>query len=421
MPVPRSPSDPGSMHPSSLRLSLEYCTACPNCESIRSAAGASTSPRTARAGRTTSSTPSADASSRAIAAIAPSARGTRRHTPAASATVLDADGRWQVRVVPNKFPAVALSALPQATAQADERRRRPRGDHRIAAAPGRTSSSSTSSSSPPCWRVYRDRLRHWAADGRLRHGIVFKNSGFAAGASLEHVHSQLVALPYVPRRRAGGARRRPSGSTRTHGGACFAIWSQRELPPASGWSCERDGYVAVCAYAGRQPYETWILPERHAARFDELADDGLLGDWPRCCRTCCAGCTRRADRLAYNLILHTGPFDDAHADVVPLALGAGPPQRRSWPGFEWGAGVYINPVSPERAAQNLRTQLHAARRLSGPRRPLDPTSHVRSAREPDAAPRRARTNLTIRVNPRAKRRRFSKLGRLQASLAPVRS
>ena len=46
--------------------------------------------------------------------------------------------------------------------------------------------------------AYAARLRHWRDDGRFRYGLVFKNQGPRAGASLAHLHSQLVALPAVP-------------------------------------------------------------------------------------------------------------------------------------------------------------------------------------------------------------------------------
>ena len=46
--------------------------------------------------------------------------------------------------------------------------------------------------------TYAERLRYWRDDGRFRYGLVFKNQGPQAGASLAHLHSQLVALPAVP-------------------------------------------------------------------------------------------------------------------------------------------------------------------------------------------------------------------------------
>ena len=47
--------------------------------------------------------------------------------------------------------------------------------------------------------MYRDRDRAlYAADERIQYVLVFKNFGPAAGASIPHTHSQVIAIPVVP-------------------------------------------------------------------------------------------------------------------------------------------------------------------------------------------------------------------------------
>ncbi|HEY6851390.1 MAG TPA: DUF4931 domain-containing protein, partial [Terracidiphilus sp.] len=48
--------------------------------------------------------------------------------------------------------------------------------------------------------AFRERVRDLRNDPRLRYVMIFRNYGEAAGAHLEHVHSQLIALPVVPKR-----------------------------------------------------------------------------------------------------------------------------------------------------------------------------------------------------------------------------
>ena len=48
--------------------------------------------------------------------------------------------------------------------------------------------------------AFRDRMLDLKKDRRFRYILIFKNHGEAAGASLEHPHSQLIALPIVPKR-----------------------------------------------------------------------------------------------------------------------------------------------------------------------------------------------------------------------------
>ena len=58
--------------------------------------------------------------------------------------------------------------------------------------------------------AYRSRLLDLRQDGRMSTGMLFKNVGREAGASLEHAHSQLIVTPVVPGRiqaEIDGARR----------------------------------------------------------------------------------------------------------------------------------------------------------------------------------------------------------------------
>jgi UDPglucose--hexose-1-phosphate uridylyltransferase len=290
----------------------------------------------------------------------PFCAGREAATPEASATVLGADGRWAVRVVPNKFPAVELSRARPQVATGDSLRRAMGeasaavGAHEVIVESPRHLTDLVEldvEQLAVVLGVYRDRLRHWAGDGRLRHGIVFKNSGSAAGASLEHVHSQLVALPYVPdavRAELDGAERFYAANRQ----CVVCDLSAREIAAGERLVLQRDGYAVVCAFAGRQPLETWILPERHAARFDEAGDGELLGLAP-----VLQDLLRRLHAVTesptYNLILHTAPFDVVYAPYYHWHWELIP---RSTPlaGLEWGAGTYINPMSPERAARLLR-------------------------------------------------------------------
>jgi UDPglucose--hexose-1-phosphate uridylyltransferase len=201
--------------------------------------------------------------------------------------------------------------------------------------------------------TYRDRLRHWAADGRLAHAVLFKNAGFAAGASLEHVHSQLVALPYVP----AAVQAELDGAARfgaSQGKCVFCDLIEREAAAGERLVMRRHGYMAVCTYAPRQPYETWLLPERHVAHFERL-DEADLQAQARALHELLRRLDAASPGAAYNLILHTAPFGAAgeayhwHWELVPrLAHEAG---------LEWGGGVYITALSPEHAAAALRTAI----------------------------------------------------------------
>ena len=112
-----------------------------------------------------------------------------------------------------------------------------RGDHRIAAACGEPERADRRPRPKRCFTAYRDRLAQLKAEGRFRYVQIFKNVGPAAGASLEHVHSQLVALPGVPEVVAAGAGRlRRALSAAQEAAAAVDMIAERNWRPASGSS-----------------------------------------------------------------------------------------------------------------------------------------------------------------------------------------
>src|SRR5262249_30726319 len=122
--------------------------------------------------------------------------------------------------------------------------------------------------------AYRDRLLALRQDERIAYAQVFKNHGVAAGASVEHSHSQILALTEVP-----PALREEFESAmvywRAHRRCLFGDLVARERAAGSRMVTESEHIVAFTAFAGRFPYETWVIPKRHAGHFDQLSDPEL--------------------------------------------------------------------------------------------------------------------------------------------------
>ena len=283
----------------------------------------------------------------APAASCPFCEGHEGETPASTAEV-PGEGPWRVRVIPNKYPAVRFD--PTEIGSSAEL---PLGAHEVIIESPRHLHDVTQLSTDELATVlgvYRDRLRHWSRDDRLQHATLFKNVGFAAGASLEHVHSQLVALPFVPE----AVEAELEGSRRhyqSHGECIYCRLLADELQSGQRFVAQEGRFAAFCAFAGRQPYETWLLPQEHAAQFHELAD-GDLGALASLLQQV-LGRLQRLGELSYNLVLHTLPFHSAEAQLYHWHWEL-IPRSSHLAGLEWGAGVHINSLSPERAAQRLR-------------------------------------------------------------------
>lgn len=255
---------------------------------------------------------------------------------------------WQVRVVPNKFPALTLESPQRGDAV---------GAHEVVIESPRHVRDWTELSSTELaavLAVHASRLRHWSARSRFAHALIFKNCGPAAGASLEHVHSQLVAVPYVVD--AVAVELQGAARLATPADPCwFCAEVRRQQASDERRVVADDSCVAFCPPAPRQPFETWVLPASHQERFEETDADGLEAAARVLHRT-----LRAIQKLSgcsdYNLVLHTAPFAAAkfpsyhwHWEIVPRVSCLA--------GLELGGGVYVNSVAPEKAAELLRREL----------------------------------------------------------------
>lgn len=269
---------------------------------------------------------------------------------------------WQVRVVPNKYPAVRNDVNGPVREEMFGLRCSAAGVHEVIIEAPRHVASLTELDDDQLrltWIAYRDRLSEHALDPRWKYGQVFKNVGAAAGASIEHTHSQLIVLPHVPHEietELTSCERHQM----QYGRGLFGDILEQELAAGVRIVDQTARFVAFCPFASRFPYEVWVLPRRQAARFQRSSrgdegsptDDelGELGDFVR---KLLLRMEVVLNRPAYNFFLHTAPFDTRpydhyhwHVEIFPRLTKAA--------GFEWGTGYFINPVSPEEAAIALR-------------------------------------------------------------------
>ena len=136
--------------------------------------------------------------------------------------------------------------------------------------------------------TFRDRILDLKKDRRFKYILIFKNHGEAAGASLEHSHSQLIALPILPINVAQELEGR-SSTFYIRNDAFSATSSGRKWTAAFGWSAENENFLTLAPYAPRFPFETWILPKQHESAFENSSShmfenlaralEGLA--WPR--------------------------------------------------------------------------------------------------------------------------------------------
>ena len=271
---------------------------------------------------------------------------------------------WTVRVVPNKYPALMIEGEPGRRGVGLYDRMRGIGAHEVII---ETPDHGASLGRMPQEQIeqvlitYQERLRDLMRDPRFKYVLIFRNHGALAGASLAHPHSQLIATPVTPREVAVEL-----DSSKVHHHQkercllCDLI--AYEIEAGDRIVSIGESHVAYAPYASRFPFEVLFAPRVHGHSFAETPRHEISA--------IAAGLKDTLRRLEsvlrdppYNFVLHTAPnvntmtrrsnywdtlpFDfHWHFEILPRISRVA--------GFEWGTGFYINPTSPEEAAQFLR-------------------------------------------------------------------
>jgi UDPglucose--hexose-1-phosphate uridylyltransferase len=261
---------------------------------------------------------------------------------------------WDVRVVPNKFPALQVEGDLDRHGEGLFDKMNGVGAHEvIIETPDHKASLATlpaTSVERVLW-AFRERVLDLKQDKRFRYILIFKNHGAAAGASLDHTHSQLIALPVIPRNvrdEISGARQHFQHKER----CVYCDIVRQELDQRARVISENADFVALSPYAPRFPFETWLLPKRHGSNFEE-APRHEYETLARILKDTLQRMNRALESPPFNLIIHSAPFTETAQDFYHWHVEI-MPKLTKVAGFEWGSGFYINPTAPEEAADVLR-------------------------------------------------------------------
>jgi UDPglucose--hexose-1-phosphate uridylyltransferase len=249
---------------------------------------------------------------------------------------------WMLRVVPNSYPAVD----PVGPAK---------GRHEVFV---ETNDGTIDLADAPLSQfvrvvtAWRDRLRDCERDQTLEWGLVFKNSGAAAGASIVHAHSQLLALTVVP-----DDVRRLLQAERDHllarGECATCATLVLEQSVGSRIVLADTDHVLYCPWASRFPFEMRIAPVRHAARFTRM-DDARCVALADMLREALRRLLRVAPGSSYNLVVRTAPLPEAECDAASHWWIEVLPRIGQLAGFELASGMFLNTFDPDDAASRLR-------------------------------------------------------------------
>jgi len=261
---------------------------------------------------------------------------------------------WWVRVIPNKFPALHIEGALNRQGEGMYDKMNGIGAHEVVI---ETSDHNVDFPDLDAKRAedviwsYRDRIMDLKKDARFEYILVFKNKGAAAGASLSHPHSQMIATPIIPknvRELVSGAKNYYEYKER----CVFCDMIKQEMSSGTRVVAENDDFVAFVPFAARFPFEVWVLPKVHDSDFEDSQKHEVV-NLTRIMQTVLKKMKNVLDNPPYNFVLVNSPLRESkmqhfhwHIEIMPKLTKVA--------GFEWGSGFYINPTPPEEAAKFLR-------------------------------------------------------------------
>ena len=261
---------------------------------------------------------------------------------------------WWLRVVPNKFPALKIEGALNRQGEGMYDKMHGLGAHEVII---ETPDHNKEIQDLPDKHVediiwaYRDRIMDLKKDIRLEYALIFKNRGAAAGATLAHSHSQLIATPIVPKRvreEVNGAKDYYEYKER----CVFCDIVKQELSVNQRLVMENDDFIAIAPFASRFPFELWLLPKSHDSDFEDIQKHEA-SNLAVMMKEVLRKLDSVLDKPPYNYVLHNSPLKESHLahyhwhiEIIPKLANVA--------GFEWGSGFYINPTPPEEAAKFLR-------------------------------------------------------------------
>ena len=204
--------------------------------------------------------------------------------------------------------------------------------------------------------VCQERIRHLKQLSHIRHAMLFLNCRADAGASLSHLHTQLIGSPILGGLLRGRVQRNVVHA-KENGCSLMNTLLNWEISQEERVLELSDSFCVFCPRASRFPYQIWIVPRRNENDFCDCPD-AMRDEAAELCQKWVGRLETGMNEPSYNLLLHAEPFlrkdstqEEAmyrhwYFELFPRLTRAA--------GYEWGTDIWVNPVSPETAAKRLK-------------------------------------------------------------------
>ncbi len=261
---------------------------------------------------------------------------------------------WTLRVIPNKFPALRIEGDLNREGEGIFDKMNGVGAHEVIVETPAHELDLVDLKPEEIKNViaaFRERIIDLKKDPRFKYIMIFKNQGAEAGASLEHSHSQLIATPIVPKRvleELDGSKKYYEYKER----CIYCDIVRQEINQNIRVVAQNELFLAIAPFASRFPFEIWLIPKFHSPLFEDINDEQMM-NFATIVKDTLARLAQALSTPPYNFVIHSSPVENKHRNEYHWHLEI-MPKLTKVAGFEWGTGFYINPTTPEDAANFLR-------------------------------------------------------------------
>lgn len=227
---------------------------------------------------------------------------------------------WSARVFPNKYPATPHHEV-------------------IIESPVHEASFAEIADPAAVVDLYRQRYREVIARQDVKHACLFKNQGTRAGASMTHLHSQLIGTPFRPPR----VEREAAAFARA--GECPLCAAIPRHGRDGLMAAENEHFAWFAPYGSSMTYQQWIVPKRHQAELTTLSRDEVeaLADF----LVRASAATLRLSPAMNWVFMNFAEEPAAHFYVDLF------PRMTMVAGYELGTGTWIGIVDPAEVARKV--------------------------------------------------------------------
>lgn len=284
----------------------------------------------------------------------PFCRGNERLIPEIIMEMHGADGAWQTRVIPNKFPALVPEGDTDRYTNGIYITMNGYGRHEVVIESpfhDRHMARMSKEEVSAVIKTYHKRYVELMRQHENLQTIIFRNHGKQAGTSLIHPHSQIIVTAIVPHH----VRWREEEAQRyfDQWGRCvYCDILEFEMKEQRRVVLENGSFVAFVPFAAEVPFELWIVPKTHRADFGSISDIEMH-DLSVVLRAILAQLSLKLGDPDYNYIINTAARFRADEPQIHWYLHIHP-RLTTRAGFEIGSGISINPSLPEDDAAILK-------------------------------------------------------------------